>query len=334
MDNLSRKAYVFLRCLAALVLVAGVSAMSAADVVYSVDRIVSPGRITGTIVTNGATGVLSSADIIDWNLTVDADGIPATSGQLLGPLSGNNSTITVLAGNPLTATSTAIFFDFSLPGFTIFQMATPDSSVVWQLQAGIFSDELIRESLSPTLVQAFVTRPPMQQLIASAVAPSFPLSLTVQQLRILADDDDRLRLRASFTLDSGSDGVDPRTEPVTLKFSTPAGAFYPQAETEFPIQRGEFELRRDDDGFMRWRLTDAGRQRTGIERFDIRFDVLGQNGSILFVDRRTSLPRQAYDHVTVELTIGNDDGAAQATLVEDPPDSGRWRDDRRIPKAP
>jgi hypothetical protein len=129
--------------------------------------------MTGTIVTNGATGVLTSADSIDWNLNVDADGIPATSGQLLGPLSGNNSAITLL-GNPLTATPAAIFFAFSLPGFpTIFQIITPDSNVAWQLQASIFHDELIRESLSPALIQAYVTHPQVQEQIAALVVARF-----------------------------------------------------------------------------------------------------------------------------------------------------------------
>ncbi len=121
------------------------SSAAHATVIYNVNRAVSPGTLIGTLETNGATGVLASADIIDWNLTVDADGIPATSGQLLGPISGNNSSITFLDGSPLTATPTALFFDFSLPNFAIFQIKTPGSDVVWQLQAGIFSDELIRE---------------------------------------------------------------------------------------------------------------------------------------------------------------------------------------------
>ena len=107
---------------------------------------------------------------------------------------------------------------------------------------------------------------------------------------------------------------------MTLTFSTPAGAFYPpQASTVFPIQPGEFELRYDG-GVRSWRLTYAARQRTGIERFDIF-----ENGSILFIDRRTSLPSLVYNHVKVELTIGNHVGTAESTLIEHVCGSGRWR---------
>ncbi len=143
------------------------SSAAHATVIYNVNRAVGPGTLIGTIETNGATGVLASADIIDWNLTVDADGIPATSGQLLGPISGNNSSITALDGSPLTATPTALFFDFSLPIFAIFQIITPGFDVVWQLQAGIFSDELIREPPFPPANQAFVTHPSIQQQVAT-----------------------------------------------------------------------------------------------------------------------------------------------------------------------
>src|SRR6266436_6716864 len=184
MDKHSRTVPVSLTCLLALALVTGISSTSAAGITYTVDRVVGPGAITGTIETNGATGVLTAADIIDWNLNVDADGIPATSGQLLGPLSGNNSSITFLSGNALTATPTGMFFDFSLSG--ILQIITPDSNVAWQLQAGIpFSDELIRESLFPDLIQASVGHPAIQEQIASETAvPPPPGGSAVQILPI------------------------------------------------------------------------------------------------------------------------------------------------------
>ena len=61
---------------------------------YTVDRTVAPGRITGTIETNGRLGVLTAADILDWNLAIDADG-NGTTAALLGPLSGGNSVLTL-----------------------------------------------------------------------------------------------------------------------------------------------------------------------------------------------------------------------------------------------
>ena len=159
-DEPCRTVPVFLKCVTALLLLVGISATSAAGATYTVNRVVGTGVITGTIDTNGKTGVLTSADITDWNLKVDADG-NGTSAQLLGPLSGNNSAITFLTGNALTATPMGMFFDFSLPGlpFTpILQIATATYSASWQLQAGIFHDESIGEAP----VGAYALRQPVR----------------------------------------------------------------------------------------------------------------------------------------------------------------------------
>jgi hypothetical protein len=153
--------FTVLACLAA-------TQATASTVSYAVNRRVDAGSITGTIVTNGTIGSLGPADVIDWNLKIDADGNSATSGQLLGPLSGGNSSL-VVGGPQRTATATGLFFDFGTGMMNVFQFHTTDYSVVWQLQAGIpFQDELIRESLNP-LVQAYAFRGNVTQQIGSAV---------------------------------------------------------------------------------------------------------------------------------------------------------------------
>jgi hypothetical protein len=73
-----------------------------------------------------------------------------------------------------------LFFDFSLPD-GIFQIATtPEADVVWQLQAGVFSDELIREAFLPSPgpgpIQAFVIHPPVQQQVATTGAAHVPVT--------------------------------------------------------------------------------------------------------------------------------------------------------------
>ena len=129
------------RVLGACALLAATSTTGMAATTYVVDRVVGTGRIGGQIQTNGKAGVLTASDIVDWNLTIDADGDSATTGQLLGPLSGANSTVSLLNGDALTATPEAISFDFS--GSGVLQITKPDFSVTWQLQAGIFSDEQV-----------------------------------------------------------------------------------------------------------------------------------------------------------------------------------------------
>ena len=144
-----------------LALLVGSSVTSGAGLIYEVDRIVAPGSITGTIETDGTLGVLTAADFIDWNLTLDADGDSTTFGQLTGA----DSILRLL-----TATPTALVFDFGSVD-SLFQIATPIFDVVWQLQDFPFQDELVRESGFP-VNQTFATHPGVPQIIATiAVVP-------------------------------------------------------------------------------------------------------------------------------------------------------------------
>lgn len=72
-------------------------------ITYNVNLSVGPGSITGFIATNGDIGVLSTADITDWKLTI-FDGVTSATIQ--------PGTILV-AGSSLTATPSGLFFDFS-----------------------------------------------------------------------------------------------------------------------------------------------------------------------------------------------------------------------------
>ena len=134
-------------------------------------------------------------------------------------------------------------------------------------------------------------------------------------MRLNTANDDRVRMRAAFTLAAGSDGINPVTEQVTLRMSTTSGEFY-----SANLPPGSFELHGNESP-GRWALTDTARQSTGIERFDI----LLSKKEIVFVNRGTTLPTQNYTNVTVELAIGNDSGTGVATLIEQPAGSGRWR---------
>ena len=121
-------------------------------ITYNVERNVGDyGLIEGTITTDGTIGELSHVNIIDWNLALNADLNYQTTGLLLGPLSGNNSTLNFFPTLAIWTTSTSLlntlFIDFELGSDNVFQIATNDDSVVWQMQPGVpFKDELIRES--------------------------------------------------------------------------------------------------------------------------------------------------------------------------------------------
>jgi hypothetical protein len=61
---------------------------SAHATVYEINLSVGAGSVTGVIETNGVNGELSPSDLVDWNLLINSG---ASSFNLFGPLSGNNS---------------------------------------------------------------------------------------------------------------------------------------------------------------------------------------------------------------------------------------------------
>lgn len=151
-------------------------------------------------------------------------------------------------------------------------------------------------------------------------------TLNFTQFRLRDSDSvDRLRFRADYTLGSGSDGINPATEPVTIKLSTPGGwQFYPSPDfnplSGFDVQ-GRMQKRR-------WVLNDIERARTGIERLVFDEDP-NNSGGIFLRDFRTNLADTDYSIVNAEITIGT--GAAQERLigtvylVQRPAGSGKWR---------
>jgi hypothetical protein len=78
--------------------------------VYNVNDGTASLTVSGTITTNGDLGVLTQTDIVGWNLTLDG-----FNQSLL--LTEANSTM-FFQGPNLVATSSALLFDYSLPGST------------------------------------------------------------------------------------------------------------------------------------------------------------------------------------------------------------------------
>lgn len=93
----------------------GASICVAAPITYNIDQTIGVGSVVGTIETDGATGVLSGSDITGWNLMLNGDGASFA-------LSTANSVVQVV-GSDLTATPTALSFNFSGSddGYLLFQ---------------------------------------------------------------------------------------------------------------------------------------------------------------------------------------------------------------------
>ena len=80
-------------------------------ITHDVTRVVGAGGVTGFIETDGTLGVLATANIIDWSLVLSTGVVPTAT--LNGPLSGNNSTLSI-TGAGLETTTTAITFYFDI----------------------------------------------------------------------------------------------------------------------------------------------------------------------------------------------------------------------------
>ena len=171
------------------------------------------------------------------------------------------------------------------------------------------------EGLAEADVTEFYAEMPASQIRGALAFTDFRIRDT--------DSTDRLRWRADFTLGAGSDGINPGTEPVAIKLSTPTfGQFYPALAADFNPLSGF-----DAEGRMprrRWSLNAAERNRTGIER--LHFDENPhQTGAIVLRDARTSLPMIDYSTVIVMVDCGSDLFTETIQLVERRVGSGQWR---------
>ena len=96
-------------------------------IVYQVNRVIADGTVTGFIETDGTMGVLSAANITNWELTLTA---PNLFGGPVDTIDFASQTQTFLQGAGTTATSTSLLFDMN-------DLSAGDS--VFVLQGGSFN---------------------------------------------------------------------------------------------------------------------------------------------------------------------------------------------------
>lgn len=148
----------------------------------------------------------------------------------------------------------------------------------------------------------------------------FPITLTVTKLQLrVGDANEKVHVGASFTLAMGSDGINPATQPVSLKLSTPTGGqFYPAPANDFmPINGFDFD---PNSTPPKWSINAAEKQRTGVQSFDIL-----EGFSLNLVDTKAQLGTRDYSQVIIDFRVGNDIGSAEVQLVENPVGSGNWQ---------
>jgi PEP-CTERM motif len=95
----------------------GLSVCGAGPITYSVNQTIGLGNVTGSIQTDGTTGVLGAGNIIGWNLELNGVGASLN-------LTNLNSVVFV-SGADVTATTGDLFFNFSGAdqGLLLFQVS-------------------------------------------------------------------------------------------------------------------------------------------------------------------------------------------------------------------
>lgn len=104
---------------------------SAADITYTVNDVVGAGSVTGTITTDARIGTLSTADILEFNLTLN-------DGTGIATLTDFGDAAAFIQGNDVTATATQLLFDFTadnsyLAFFDTFSCSPPE----WLLNSNL-----------------------------------------------------------------------------------------------------------------------------------------------------------------------------------------------------
>lgn len=107
----------------------------AVPLTYNVNRTIGIGSVTGSITTDGSFGVLSTGNVIGWNLVID-DGDGSGSFNLL---SGVNSSL-LIRGALMSANANSIDFNFAgSSGLALFQSPNIGSGQNWWCVEGFNS---------------------------------------------------------------------------------------------------------------------------------------------------------------------------------------------------
>ena len=141
--------------------------------IFNVNRTIGVGSVVGTIETDGTIGVLATANILDWTLTLNDGSSPFT---LLGPLSGSNSALGI-TGTSFSESASQLLFDFSnnSGAWVLFQNSNIGSSInFWCLDgaSGGCSGSVSGETVATTLgSDVFASRSGVLAVADSELAP-------------------------------------------------------------------------------------------------------------------------------------------------------------------
>jgi hypothetical protein len=170
--------------LSAFAIAAILAPAKAGNITYSFNTAVGPGSAAGFITTDGTIGTLGTANIVNWDITLNDGTNPLFT--LEGPTSGNNST-DLLEGSDLTASATQLIFNFSGVDDGLFILENPSvgndgPALCYTISGGCLGGpaggvELVATAPEVTTVSTAMSGPQVIAGTASAPEPGSALLL-------------------------------------------------------------------------------------------------------------------------------------------------------------
>jgi len=143
--------------------------------------------------------------------------------------------------------------------------------------------------------------------------PVHSLAISLQQVQIFLNGAKKVQVQGKFTLDAGSDGIDPASDGITLRLFLPgglpgSGQFYPSTGSIMPVN-----LQKTVRG---WAMASSEKARTGIHDLEIQKTRDPLTFTFKLVDTKTGITAQDYRNIIMEISSGNDAGVSDVTLAE------------------
>lgn len=142
---------------------------------------VAGGGVTGTIVTDGTIGALATANILDWNLTLN-DGVNVFN--LIGDGSVGDNSVVLVSGSFFSASVTELMFNFGISGFALFQSPFIGSGQNFLCFDGDRSCTGVGIGVIFNLTQGAVSTPQSGQVVVATAVSAVPLPAALPMMAV------------------------------------------------------------------------------------------------------------------------------------------------------
>ena len=244
------------------------------------------------------------------------------SGQILDWCTGlpiNGALVTLYLYDPVTKVSELCPLDNIWYPKTNTLITGADGRYFWMTSTGNYYVTAEMAGYEPAQSATVMVPPPATgldvRLHPTAICGNIPvhsLAISLQQVQIFLNGAKKVQVQGKFTLNAGSDGIDPVSDGVNVRFflsgSLPgSGQFYPSTNNIMPVY-----LQTTARG---WAIASAEKGRTGIQDMEIQKTRDPLTFTFKLVDTKTGITAKDYRNIVLEISSGNDAGVSDVTLT-------------------